>query len=62
MFAPIPSKITHEALANTLPFYCCWLTDKDDPAKPCTASVVAGSAIFSVRGAQLTNSDVIWIN
>jgi len=53
--------ITHEMLANTMPFYCCWLVDKDDESNPCIASVPAGSALYSIRYYDIVQPKT-WIN
>lgn len=37
--------ITHETLAQLLPFYCCWLDDGE--GEPCNASVVLGPILFA---------------
>ena len=62
MFASIAGKVTHETLANTLPFYCCWLVDQEDDSKPCAISVVLGSTLFSARMIQFADPTKIWIN
>lgn len=41
--------VTHTILANTMPFYCCWLVDEEDESKPCIKSVPAASMLFSVQ-------------
>ena len=41
--------VTHELLANTMPFYCCWLPDASDPTKPCYSSVAAATALYSTQ-------------
>ena len=53
--------VTHKVLANTMPFYCCWLVDKDDDSKPCIASVPAGSALYSVQYYDIVPPKT-WIN
>ena len=53
--------VTHEILANTMPFYCGWLVDVTDETKPCIASVPAGSALFSTQYNNLVPPKV-WTN
>ena len=65
MKALIAGALTHETLANTLPFYCCWLVDKDNESKPCAASVVLGSAVYTtydIHGLVGSPPPRIWIN
>jgi len=62
MFASVLGKVTHQSLANTLPFYCCWLVDVEDESKPCAVSAVAGSMLYTLRLGQLAPSSKIWLN
>lgn len=53
--------VTHELLANTMPFYCCWLIDKDDETKPDANSVAAATMLYSVALSNLVPPRV-WKN
>jgi len=62
MFTNLASMLTHISLSATMPFYCCWLVDVEDTAKPCAPSVIVGSMMFSARLAQFAADDQVWLN
>ena len=63
MLPLLTGKLTHDTLAQTMPFYCCWLCDAEDDTKPCTSSVVAGSAFYSVRSVGfVVGKEKVWQN
>jgi hypothetical protein len=59
--AKLEGLVTHEMLGNTMPFYCCWLVDKDDESKPCIASVSVASSLYTSQAFAMVPPKV-WIN
>ena len=54
--------VTHELLANTMPFYCCWLVDIEDETKPCFTSVAIASVMYSANILDMSYKHNEWIN
>lgn len=58
----LTGSLSHEVLANTMPFYCCWLVDKVDESIPDEGSIGFGWALYSARMAQLLPDTEVWTN